>query len=131
MESIIRKAFGICALPVFVDGEQANTQPALWREPPRIHQKEQYDKFYTHLTYDNKPPLDVEHISVDVPVQFTALLYIPDTERDFSAPSAITGAWISMPGVCSSSTTTRNCCRNTSPFARPGRYGRPAPEYLP
>ncbi len=47
---------------------------------------------------------------MDVPVQFTALLYIPDTERDFSAPSAITGAWISMPGVCSSSTTTRNCC---------------------
>ncbi len=83
VESIIRKHSAYVPFPVFVDGEQANTQPALWREPRASIKKEQYDSFYTHLTYDNKPPLDVEHISVDVPVQFPALLSIPATERDF------------------------------------------------
>lgn len=83
IQAIIRKHSAYVPFPVFLDGEQVNTQPALWREPKTSVTKEQYDSFYTHLTYDNRAPLDVEHISVDVPVQFTSLLYIPDSERDF------------------------------------------------
>lgn len=83
VEGAIRKHSSFIPFPIFVDGEQVNTQPAIWREPKSSVSKEQYDKFYKSLTYDTKDPLDVEHISVDVPVQFTALLFIPDTAIDF------------------------------------------------
>lgn len=83
VDSAIRKHSSFIPFPIFVDGEQINTQPALWREPKTSVSKEQYDNFYKSLTYDSKDPLDVEHISVDVPVQFTALLFTPDSSIDF------------------------------------------------
>ena len=82
VESVIRKHSAFAPFPVLVDGEQVNTQPALWREPKSSVTKEQYDAFYQALTYDSKAPLDVLHISVDAPVQFNALLYIPDARQD-------------------------------------------------
>lgn len=83
VESAIRKHSAFVPFPVFVDGERINTQPALWREPKSSVTKEQYDNFYKALTYDAKDPLDVQHISVDAPVQFNALLYVPDSSQDF------------------------------------------------
>ena len=66
-----------------MDGERVNTTPALWREPKFSIKKEQYDEFYKFLTYDQKDPLDVLHLSVDAPVQFNALLFIPDITKDY------------------------------------------------
>lgn len=83
VESVIRKHSAFVPFPVFVDGEQVNTQPALWREPKFSIKKEQYDAFYKAITYDAKDPLDVLHFSVDAPVQFNALLFIPDSPQDF------------------------------------------------
>lgn len=83
VESVIRKHSAFVPFPVFVDGGQVNTQPALWREPKFNITKEQYAAFYKALTYDTKDPLDVLHISADAPVQFNALLFAPDTAQDF------------------------------------------------
>lgn len=83
VESVIRKHSAFVPFPVFVDGEQVNTQPALWREPRFSIKKEQYDAFYKAITYDAKDPLDVLHFAVDAPVQFNALLFIPDSPQDF------------------------------------------------
>lgn len=83
VESVIRRHSSFMPFPIYLNGEQINTQPALWREPRSSVTREQYDKFYESLTYDPKPPLDIEHIAVDVPVQFNALLFIPDSSLDF------------------------------------------------
>ena len=83
IDSIIRKHSAYVPFPVFVDDEQANTQPALWREPKSSVKKEDYAAFYKAMTYDSADPLDTQHISVDVPVQFSALLFIPPTGQDF------------------------------------------------
>lgn len=83
VENVIRKHSSFIPFPIYLNGEQVNTQPALWREPKTSVTREQYDKFYESLTYDATPPLEIEHISVDVPVQFTALLFIPDSKIDF------------------------------------------------
>lgn len=83
VESAIRKHSAFVPFPVFVDGEQANTQPALWREPKFSITKEQYAAFYKALTYDNADPLDELHFSVDAPVQFNALFFIPASAQDF------------------------------------------------
>lgn len=83
VQSVIRKHSAFVPFPVLVDGERVNTQPALWREPKSSIKQEDYNAFYKHLTYDSADPLDVLHISVDAPVQFNALLYIPATAQDF------------------------------------------------
>lgn len=83
VESVIRKHSAFIPFPIFVDGDQVNTQAAIWREPKSAVSQEQYDNFYKAITYDSKNPLDMQHIAVDVPVQFTALLYIPDSKIDF------------------------------------------------
>ncbi len=83
IEGIIRTHSSFIPFPILVDGERVNTTSALWREPKFSIKKEQYDEFYKFLTYDQKPPLDVLHLSVDAPVQFNALLFIPDITQDY------------------------------------------------
>ncbi len=83
LESIIRKHSAFIPFNITVDGEHINTTPALWREPKFSITKEQYSEFYKFLTYDSKDPLDTIHLSVDAPVQFNALLFIPENSHDF------------------------------------------------
>lgn len=77
LEGIIRKHSNFLPFAIQLDGERVNTTAALWREPKFSITKEQYNEFYKFLTYDQKEPLDVIHFSVDAPVQFNCLLYIP------------------------------------------------------
>ena len=79
---MIRRHSNFLPFPILIDGERFNTTPALWREPKFSITREQYNDFYRYLTYDSKPPLDVIHLSVDAPVQFTTLIFIPDSEQD-------------------------------------------------
>ena len=83
LQSVIRQHSNFLPFPIFVGDERINTTTALWREPKFSITKEQYNEFYTYLTYDSKPPLDVIHLAVDAPVQFNALIFIPDSPQDF------------------------------------------------
>lgn len=83
LEDIIRTHSNFISFPILLEGERVNTTPALWREPKFSISKEQYADFYKFLTYDAKPPLDTLHLSVDAPVQFNALMFIPDVTRDY------------------------------------------------
>ena len=85
LESVIRRHSNFLPFPIVLEDARVNTTPALWREPKFSITKEQYNEFYTYLTYDSKPPLDVIHVSVDAPVQYNALVFIPDTAQDFFA----------------------------------------------
>lgn len=82
LEGVIRKHSAFIGFPIFIDGERYNTTPALWREPKFSLTKEQYAEFYSFLTYDQTPPLDTLHFSSDAPVQFSALLFVPDQAQD-------------------------------------------------
>ncbi len=82
LESIIRKHSAFIPFTILVDGEHINTTPALWREPKFSITKEQYAEFYKFLTYDMEAPLESLHFSVDAPVQFNALLFIPTQSVD-------------------------------------------------
>lgn len=82
LEGVIRKHSNFLPFSIDLDGKKVNTTAALWREPKFSITKEQYNEFYKFLTYDQKEPLDVIHFSVDAPVQFSCLLYIPGTAVD-------------------------------------------------
>lgn len=82
LENIIKKHSNFISFPIYIDKERINTQPAIWREPKSSVKKEQYTEFYKTLTFDTEEPLDVLHISVDAPIQFNSLLFIPGKNLD-------------------------------------------------
>lgn len=82
VKEIIKRHSNFISFPILVNGERVNTVPALWREPKFQVTPEQYKEFYSFLTYDDAEPLTNMHISVDAPVQFNALLFVPPHDTD-------------------------------------------------
>jgi len=82
LENVIKKHSNFIAFPIYLENEKVNTVTAIWRELKSSIKKEQYDEFYKFLTYDTEPPMDVIHKSVDAPIQFNALLFIPKKSND-------------------------------------------------
>ncbi|MEF2229469.1 MAG: molecular chaperone HtpG, partial [Pseudodesulfovibrio sp.] len=79
---IVKKHSNFINFPIFVDGERVNTISALWREPKFQITAEQYAEFYKFLTFDSEDPFDTLHTSVDAPVQFNALMFVPERGDD-------------------------------------------------
>jgi len=77
LEGIVKKYSNFIAFPIFVSDERINTVAAIWREPKTSVKTEQYNEFYKFLTYDNDDPLAVIHTSIDAPIQFYSMLFIP------------------------------------------------------
>ncbi len=77
IKSIINRHSTFISFPIKVGGDRVNTIPALWREPKFSVKPEQYEEFYKFLTHDHEGPLDTIHVSVDAPVQFNSLAFIP------------------------------------------------------
>lgn len=83
LEGIIKKHSNFISFPIYLDKDKVNTIAAIWREPKSSIKKEQYDEFYKFLTYDHEEPLEIIHTSVDAPIQFNALLFIPKRSYEF------------------------------------------------
>lgn len=82
LETIIKTHSNFITFPIYLEKERINTLTAIWREPKSSVTKEQYNEFYKYLSYDSEEPLDIIHISVDAPIQFNSLLYIPKKNMD-------------------------------------------------
>jgi len=83
IEQAIKKHSNFIPFPILVDKEQLNKVRAIWREPKFQVKKEEYDEFYKFLTYDSEDPLDVLHVSIDAPVQYNSLMFIPAKNPNF------------------------------------------------
>ncbi len=83
IESIIKKHSNFISFPIIVENEKVNSVNAIWREPKSSLTKEQYTEFYKHLSYDSDEPADIMHNSVDAPIQFNSLMFIPKKNMDF------------------------------------------------
>jgi len=77
IESVIKKHSNFIPFPIKIDNQQINTVRAIWREPKFQLKQKDYEEFYKFLTYDSESPLDTLHISIDAPVQYHSLLFIP------------------------------------------------------
>jgi molecular chaperone HtpG len=78
LSGIVKKYSNFISFPIYVADERINTVAAIWREPRTSVKKEQYDDFYKFLTFDTEAPFSVIHTSVDAPIQFYTLLFIPE-----------------------------------------------------
>jgi len=79
LKEIIKRYSDFVPFPIEVDGAQANTAKALWTIPKSQVTPEQHAEFFKHLTQNQlgDAPLLTVQISVDAPVQYQALLYVP------------------------------------------------------
>jgi len=75
--SAIKKHSNFISYPIYIENEKINTIEAIWRKPKNQISKDEYSEFYKFLTYDYEEPSDIIHVSVDAPIQYYALLFIP------------------------------------------------------
>ena len=59
--------------------KQVNDARALWTLPPKDVTDDQYKAFYKHLTHDYADPLTWTHNRVEGELEYTNLLYIPES----------------------------------------------------
>lgn len=89
IKDIIRRHSDYVAFPIHVgdDEEPTNKQQAIWRRSPSEVEAEEYDSFYKMLTMDFAGASHHIHMRADVPMQFYALLYLPDSaEQNMFSP---------------------------------------------
>jgi len=82
LQSTIKKHSNFISFPIKVEDEVVNTVSAIWREPKSSVTKEQYKEFYQFLTFDSEEPFETIHASIDAPIQFNCLLFIPSKDMD-------------------------------------------------
>ncbi|MCH7769568.1 MAG: molecular chaperone HtpG [Bacteroidetes bacterium] len=83
LESVIKKYSNFIQFPILLEKEKVNTVSAIWREPKSSVTKEQYAEFYKYLSLDSEEPFETIHTSVDAPIQFSALLFIPKKSNEW------------------------------------------------
>lgn len=79
VREVIQKYSDFVHFPIFLGDEQVNRSRAIWSLPKGQVSDEQHTEFYRRLSgaAEQEPLLRV-HYSVDAPVQFNALLYVPE-----------------------------------------------------
>ncbi len=87
VRSIVKKYSDHVSLPIRIrekpkkgaesEWETANTASALWTRAKKDISDEDYNNFYTSLTYDTEKPLVRLHTRVEGRQQYSALLYVP------------------------------------------------------
>lgn len=77
LQAIVKKHSNFLAHPILVDGEQANAGKALWHEPPSKVTDEEAATFYRTVATDWQDPARRVHLSVDSPLQVSAMLFVP------------------------------------------------------
>ncbi|MCA9622187.1 MAG: molecular chaperone HtpG, partial [Myxococcales bacterium] len=79
IEAVIKKYSDFVMFPIELEGTVVNRSAALWRTPKAQVTAEQHAEFFKHITQSRfgDAPLATIHYSVDAPVQFSALVYVP------------------------------------------------------
>jgi molecular chaperone HtpG len=79
VREIIKKYSDFVQFPIHLDDELVNRSSAIWALPRAQVTDEQHTEFFRRITgTDTQTPILRVHTSVDAPVQFHALLYVPE-----------------------------------------------------
>jgi len=78
LKRIVVKHSEFVSWPVMVNDERVNQEQALWTKNPSDVTDDEYESFYRHVATDWRAPLITLHIRADAPIQFNAILFIPE-----------------------------------------------------
>jgi molecular chaperone HtpG len=79
VKDIIKKYSDFVQFPIYLNDELVNRSSAIWALPKSQVTEEQHTEFFRRITgFDTQTPLLRVHVSIDAPVQFHALLYVPE-----------------------------------------------------
>ncbi|MCU0692859.1 MAG: molecular chaperone HtpG, partial [Polyangiaceae bacterium] len=80
IESLIKKYSDFVSYPIKLDDKTVNQTTALWTRPKSDITDGQYEEFFKHVAGGFEPgkPLARIHFSADAPIQYHALLFVPD-----------------------------------------------------
>jgi molecular chaperone HtpG len=92
LKGAIRKHSNFLPHPIRVEGDAANTGKALWAEPPSQVTDEEAATFYRSVASDFRDPARRIHTTVDSPIQYHALLFVPASRPwDLFYPDGVKG----------------------------------------
>jgi len=82
IKNIILQHSKFVPFPIYVAGEKIERVEAIWTQPKSKLKEKDYIDFYKFFENTQEEPETYIHLSSDAPVQFTALLYIPQTSLE-------------------------------------------------
>jgi len=92
VKNIVKTHSNFLTYPVYINDEKANTIAALWKKSRKDITKDQYAEFYKFISHDTNDPFETIHISVDAPIQFDSIIFIPSkTDIFFNMQRKIPG----------------------------------------
>lgn len=83
IESTIKKYSDFVAYPITLNEEKANQSTALWARPKDEISEEEYSEFFKYIANATEEPFARLHLSVEAPVQFKAIMFIPQKADRF------------------------------------------------
>ncbi len=83
IESTIKKYSDFVSFPINLNSEKTNQSTALWAKSKDDVKEEEYKEFYKYISNSTNEPLSWLHLSVEAPVQFNSILFIPEEPDKF------------------------------------------------
>ncbi|MHA1947198.1 MAG: molecular chaperone HtpG [Candidatus Hodarchaeales archaeon] len=90
LESIIKKYSDFVGFPIRMgeDDKIINRQTPIWHQSEEEVKDEEYNEFYRQMSMDFTEPFHRIKLSVDAPIQFKALLFLPNRRDRMMATSS-------------------------------------------
>ena len=82
VKDVIRKYSNFASFPIIVGGEKVNTVQAIWTKSTSELSDADYNEFFKFIANSVDEPLSKLHMTSDAPLQFSALLYIPQNNYE-------------------------------------------------
>lgn len=83
IESVIKKYSNFVSFPIVLNSEKTNQSTALWSKQKSEVKEEEYKEFFKYISNSSNDPMDCLHMSVEAPVQFKSILFVPDEAERF------------------------------------------------
>ncbi|MCP4296250.1 MAG: molecular chaperone HtpG [Proteobacteria bacterium] len=77
LESTIKKYSDFVSFPITLNDESANKSTAIWAQEKKKIKKKEYNDFFKYISHGQVDPMAWQHLKVEAPVQFKAIMYIP------------------------------------------------------
>ncbi len=79
IESIIKKYSNYLPYPVKIKDKIVNQVKAIWTQSKSEIKPDEYKEFYKQISQSQTDPLHHLHFNIDAPIQYYALLYLPES----------------------------------------------------